>query len=221
MLVYPEWLLVARCPSCLGQFIYRPLSAFEINSREKKAVSCYGGIEVFSCWLVGKTQLRIEIKGPCCEDAHVFSYRLSELNSPLAIELTCADTGINLGYLGNAKAVVQAVSADFFDMVEYCGEALNVFWRRPALVEKIFCRINTLYAEHNVVCKKCGSRNIDIETVYGNNLLLVCSDCQTTGALYADRELNWHIVKGAEAVFINGDAAKIRLGAENIQKSKK
>ena len=211
MLLYPQWLLAARCPSCLGQFVYRTISVFEINSREEKTITCSEGVKVFSCVASGKSHLKIEIFGPCCEEPHAFLYPLSELSTPLAIELVCHDTGINLGYLGSVQAVTECICSDFQEMVDYCGESLSVFWQRPELVQKIFRRINKLYAEHNVSCLHCGSCNIDLETAHGDNVVLCCKDCGNFGVLAASRNVNLQILHFAECLLIDKGMIKIGL----------
>ena len=219
MLLYPEWLIVARCPSCLGQFVYRSISAFEIRSQTVKEGICHEGAEVFKCRLSGKNHLLVDINGPCCEETHSFIYSLKELSSPAAIEMVCQPSGVNLGYIGTVEAVTGCVSEDFGELIDYCGSAFNIFWRRPDLVKKIFFRINELYAEHNVSCGHCSSHNIDVETVNGDSIVLVCRSCGIHGGLYADRDVNWQIVKNAAALRIDTGCIKIKRAEKRAVKA--
>ncbi|MCL2678518.1 MAG: hypothetical protein FWE85_05655, partial [Clostridiales bacterium] len=100
MVLYPELLLVAPCPSCEGQILYRAISRFELHNPQGKVIRCHRGNEFFSCRLSGKKHLYIEVAGVCCTEKHTFIYKLEELNGPLPIELSCAESGVYLGYLG-------------------------------------------------------------------------------------------------------------------------
>ena len=214
MVLYPELLLVAPCPCCAGQILYRTISRFELRNPEGKTVRCHNGREFFSCRLSGKKHLYIEVAGVCCTEKHAFIYKLDELSGPLPIEMVCADSGIYLGYLGRREQVTEALDSDFLGMMNYSGDDLQDVWAQPDLVVKTVCRLNRIYAKRNLFCGECGSHNIDVETDHDNKIGLVCADCGAGGFLSAWRRSSWHILRRAEQVLLSKEGLRLKLGKE-------
>lgn len=195
MIVFPETLVVIRCPFCQRQMLYRNISRFSMA--EGVTLSCSCGADVLRIHAAAKN-IYISCFCPCCQEEHQYIMSIKELLSNQAMMLECEETSLHLAYIGDRDEVLTELNAEGEQIICY-QDMLREYFDQPSLMAKVLMHINHLYAQRKINCEACGSSDFNIE-IFNDCLNIACAHCQQHTRIFAKRPLDLHLFRKVDRI---------------------
>jgi hypothetical protein len=183
--------LALRCPVC-GEMEFYALSRFCIGIRKPARIICRCGTCLLSISRKGRDLYRLQIECVMCESKHIITCKSSELWQDKLFTICCADTGMEIGFIGFKEAVMKSVmrtERSIREMAEELG--YDKYFNNAEIMYQVLDLLKIMADEGRMSCS-CGSSQLEVE-VYPDRIELNCPHCDAVGIVFAEslKELQW------------------------------
>ncbi len=213
MIVFPETLVVIRCPFCQRQMLYRNISRFSLT--EGVTLTCSCGAAVLKMHSAAKN-IYISCFCPCCQEEHQYIMSIKELMSGQATMLECEETDLHLAYIGNRDEVLTELNAEGEQIICY-QDMLREYFDRPSLMARILMHFNHLFDQRKINCEVCGSSDFNIE-IFNDSLTVACAHCQQHTRIFAKRPLDLHLFRKIDRITMREQGVAMHFVTKNKMK---
>ncbi len=206
MLITTRTYLALQCQHCDKLFLHT-LSRFDYSGQNARDIICECGSRLVTICRMPKGGYNLQLACPICESKHIISLSGKELWHSDSLLLLCENTGVEIGFIGEAEKArqwIKQVDRSLRDIAEELG--YDKYFVNADIMYQVIETIRKMISKGLVSCT-CGSRRQEIE-VYPDRIELLCCGCEATGIVFAET------VKDLQAVF---DLREIKLEADTYQ----
>ena len=190
MLITTQTTMALRCFSC-GKMNFAALSRFGVSKGKSVKIVCECGACLI---LISKTKENISLQLECgmCETKHLLKYHPALLWNGKLLKISCENTGVEIGYIGNAELVKESVKNGERSIRQMADElGYDRYYLNPEIMNQVLDLLRKRTEEGKVSCS-CGSSRFEAE-VYPDRVELSCTMCQAVGIVFAEtvKDLQW------------------------------
>lgn len=209
MLIATSVTVALRCPQC-GRLELSELSRFGLGRTGSQRVVCECGHHLLT---VGVRPRQVWMQVPCylCDGIHFRYYSPERFWAGGLKQISCAETDLQLGVLGDEQAVVEYVRPGLSDLERFMeDEAFDGFFDDPAIMYQVMNQVQELSA-HDLLRCRCGSRDIGVD-LFPDRLELYCVTCGRQRSVPASSEQDLDALMRLAYLEIGGEASPRRRG---------
>ncbi|MZP30746.1 hypothetical protein GTO91_13590 [Heliobacterium undosum] len=219
MILSTMTVVALRCPAC-GRMDFHALSLFAFAGRKVHKLHCSCGAGLMT--VGSKDRKRFWLQAHCimCETQHLHWFPREQLWSQQLTELRCAETMVEVGFIGPREKVKTAIlnqDKSLQEMAENLG--LTDYFENPEVMYAVLERLHKLAEEGALSCS-CGSFQINVE-VYPERVELRCEACDNTYVCYAESDNDLQVMKRCAELQIQGAAPGSRESGRGRRRRKK
>lgn len=183
MIISTKNTISIRCFKC-GKINFAALSRFCIKRGTDFRVACECGADL-ALISRNKDGVYLQLKCAMCETQHQLKYQSAQLWKAKLIRLTCANTGLETGYIGNTREVKEAVLNSENTMREIADQfGSEGYFLNPEIMNQVLDLLQKGSEEGRVSCN-CGSSDLEAE-VYPDRVEINCIHCGAVGIVFAE-----------------------------------
>jgi len=198
MLLTTVTTLAIRCPEC-GVLEFHNLSRFALSGGGNLQVKCSCG--AFVLGIVSKKPHRYWLQIPCvvCETKHLREISGARLWSGERVDLTCPESGFELGFVGRSeevKELAQNLDRDLESLIEEIG--YEEYFNNPEIMHEVMRCLQEISDNDGLFCQ-CGNKRIEVE-VFLDRLELHCNECDSVNIVYAETEEDLKVIQQVDTI---------------------
>jgi hypothetical protein len=164
VLFIPETVIALRCHVC-GKIGYHHVSMFSLGKSQSVSLRCRCGQEKASLGHKSKQGCWLRVTCPLCEETHVYTFTTRDFFSRDIKALSCLETELEIGYMGEENAVKQAAEWPKDELDAKVAEAS---------FEEYFDDPQVMY--ETLLSCPCGNTKLEVN-IYKDRLELKCPTC--------------------------------------------
>jgi len=218
MLIATGAVLAMRCPKC-GKMDVHNFSRFAFPVGEAVFFRC-------SCEApkleVVKTRSGYVLELFCvvCETRHRFEFSGRNLWSGEIINLSCPETGLDLGSIGPPAKIGEVVLGHKKELEILFGEfGCDSYFHNPGIMYQVLVCLHHIADRGGLYCQ-CGNYRIDVE-LFPDRLELHCRDCDSINIIYAETEEDLKVIQQVEFIELARNGFKFLDSLASTGKLKK
>jgi hypothetical protein len=213
MIVLTQRSLALRCPLC-GRLENHTISFFDFSRKAPVKVVCKCG---FNKLIINTNNLKefyLQMSCLICEEVHIIKFTRQELWEKPVTVLRCAETGQELGYIGDEASLVKIIKQKQNDIESIMNNlGFEDYFSNPQVMFEVLKHLHQIAEQNQMFCL-CGNNQIEID-VFPEKLELRCSTCQSLHIIYAETMEDLQIVRQVNSIaltergFTSFDASKV------------
>lgn len=191
--------LAIRCPEC-GALEFHNLSRFALSGQGNFQVKC-SSCGSFLLGLIRKKPHSYWLQIPCvlCETKHIREISGTSLWTGKTVNLTCPESGLELGFIGRAeevKKLAQTLDPGLESLIEdmLSDEDFN----NSEVMHEVMQRLQDIADNGGLFCQ-CGNERIEVD-VFVDRLELHCPECDSINIIYAETEEDLKVIQEVETI---------------------
>ena len=185
MIVSTRTTVALRCVEC-GKLDFHDLSLFSFARTKALKFPCACGRHKFTVGAKGN-RFWLQFSCPLCESTHFLYFPRAEFWDPEVKDITCSETGADVGFFGLDKDVREFAQADNRRALEAAAEELgDDYFISPEVMYETLNRVHDLAEEGELSCL-CGNFNVEID-ILPDRLELHCPQCGRWRLVRAENE---------------------------------
>lgn len=186
MLFPTNTVIGVRCPDC-GKIGFHGVSLFSLSPGRPLVITCSCGSEIMSLGTKDRRKFWIQVDCLLCETRHVVHFTRAQIWSNEVLPIRCAETGLELGFVG-AKDKVRRATRNLDKSLGEMASDLGLidYFENPDVMYEVLDCLQRIAEEGNLFCQ-CGNFDIDVE-IFPEKIELCCSVCSAHMFIHAQSD---------------------------------
>ena len=198
MLLTTETVIALRCPMC-GKFEQHQLSLFTFSGQKTVQICCSCGATKLTLGTKNRQKFWMQIPCVLCETKHMFFFTRKQIWSNNVLEITCAESKIELGFAGAKHKVAKLVERYEQDITTLLEEMdPDDYINNPTIMMEVLNCLHDIAEEGYLYCG-CGNVKIDVD-IMPDRLELHCGECGAMGTVFAETEEDVKTIKNMDVI---------------------
>lgn len=187
-----------RCPSC-GRVEMHVFSLFNVSPTSSVRFKCGCGAVKAHISFRPRAGYVVRVRCPVCEREHAFPIKMREFAAARLLPLTCDETGLRLGFLGEPDCVEEAGAPSRLEIGELIDElAASGYFSNSRIMRESLCALHAMARDGKLTCQ-CGNRCIEVQ-VFPDKLELHCPQCGSLILIYAETDEDLQVISHVESI---------------------
>jgi hypothetical protein len=198
LLVSTQRSFALRCPLC-GRLEFHQLSLFALAGFSPVNIICHCGFVKLTITTKNYKEFLLQIPCLFCDATHLLKYSFHELWENSLSVIRCAETGQELGYLGESDSLDKLIRRKQNDVDSIINNfGFDDYFTNPQVMFEILNHLHLIAEEERLFCA-CGNNNIEID-VFPEKLELQCPNCRSLHIIYAETLEDLRAVKKVQTI---------------------
>ncbi len=173
-----------RCPHC-GKLQYYGISRFSFNQNNSLAYKCECGAVLINIEKKGRDHFCLQVACMMCETMHKFYYKSKQIWNGNLWVIVCPASGVELGYLGDRKSVVDCVRKEREHILQLADSlGCDKFFLNSGIMGQVLSVLQEKLEEGRLFCG-CGEKQLEME-IFPDRIELTCPSCGAVGIIFAE-----------------------------------
>ncbi len=207
MIISATSTMALRCSHC-GRLSFQPLTLFSFSRGDTRRIYCDCGLPLLSISTRDRRKFWLKVDCALCEAKHILQLSRQRLWSAKILEITCEDTGLEIGYIGPQEEVRQALQHHNRSLAEMAREiGCNDYFENPEVMYSVLQRVYELAENGELFCL-CGNENIEME-IFPGHLELRCDTCKVKTSISAQIPEDAQKIQDTDQIIIPGSMTNL------------
>ncbi|HEX3032166.1 MAG TPA: hypothetical protein VHS59_07995 [Bacillota bacterium] len=212
MLLTTEVVVALRCPMC-GKFEQHQLSLFSFAGKKTLQISCDCGATKLILGTHNLQKFWLQIPCVLCETKHIYYHTRKQIWSGEVLTLTCADTKVDLAFIGSEAGVAPITEGFSQDITAFLEEIdPEDYINNPTIMMDVLNSLHDIAEDGYLFCE-CGNVKIDVD-IMPDRLELHCPDCGAMGTVPAENEEDLKAIRSVALIELTTKGFDCLVGPE-------
>lgn len=198
MLLATDAVVALRCPMC-GKFDTHHISLFSFAGKKTVHVTCACGATKMVIGTHNRVKFWLQLPCVLCETKHLYYYTRNQIWADQAQTLVCADTKVELAFVGNQQKVATLSAGYSQDIASFLDELdPEDYINNPTVMMEVLNSLHDIAEDGYLFCE-CGNVMIDVD-IMPDRLELQCTECGAVGTIPAENEGDLEAIRHAALI---------------------